>query len=187
MNLKFLEFLAPLGKKYGKKRIAAPLIMTPEYIDTSLDVFPIEFFNIQKLHYTIFGKDVFQDLDIKKSDLRRQCEQELKIKLMGLRQGFIAAAGNQRNLARDFTESFSGYMPLFKAIILLLGQEPPNNNHAILSVLEEISGVSTQVFKNVLIQKHKKAKPSIQQLNIVFEEYYTAIEKLGEVTDEISG
>jgi predicted nucleotidyltransferase len=60
MNLKFLEFLAPLGKKYGKKRIAAPLIMTPEYIDTSLDVFPIEFFNIQKLHYTIFGKDVFQ-------------------------------------------------------------------------------------------------------------------------------
>jgi hypothetical protein len=77
-------------------------------------------------------------------------------------------------------------MPLFKAIILLLGQEPPNDNHAILSVLEQISGVSTQAFKNVLIQKHKMAKSSIKQLNTVFEEYYTAIEKLGEITDEIS-
>ena len=125
MNLKFLEFLAPLGKKYGKKRIAAPLIMTPGYIDKSLDVFPIEFFNIQTLHFTVLGEDVFQDLDIKKSDLRRQCEQELKIKLMGLRQGYIAAAGDQKILARGFAESFSGYMPLFKSIISLLGKAAP--------------------------------------------------------------
>ena len=40
MDLKFLELLAPLGKKYGKQRVAAPLIMTPEYIKSSLDVFP---------------------------------------------------------------------------------------------------------------------------------------------------
>lgn len=186
MNLKFLEFLAPLGKKFGKKRIAAPLIMTPGYIDASLDVFPIEFFNIQWLHYTIFGKDVFQDLDIKKSDLRRQCEREIKIKLMGLRQGFISAAGNQRILGRGFAESFSGYIPLFKSIILLFGQEPPNHNNAILSVLEEVSGVGTDVFKKVLNQKHKKAQSPIQQLNIIFKEYYAALEKLGEITDEIA-
>ena len=186
MNLKFLEFLAPLGKKYGKKRIAAPLIMTPEYIDTSLDVFPIEFFNIQKLHYTIFGKDVFQDLDIKKSDLRRQCEQELKVKLIGLRQGFIAAAGDRKILARDFAESFSGYMPLFKAIILLLGKEPPRTNADILVTLEEVSGVRTEVFKIVLNQKKKNTKPSIEQLNMVFEDYYAAIENLGDITDALA-
>ena len=33
MDLKLLERLAPLGKKYGKKRIAAPLIMTPAYVE----------------------------------------------------------------------------------------------------------------------------------------------------------
>ena len=185
MDLKFIEFLAPLGKRYGKKRIAAPLIMTPAYINASLDVFPIEFFNIQKVHYTIFGKDVFQDLEIKKSDMRRQCEQELKIKLMGLRQGLIAAAGDKRLLNRGFAESFSGYMPLFKSIILILGQDPPQNNNAVLSVLEEVSGVDTGVFKNVLNLKQKKAKPSIEQLNIVFEEYYAALEKLGEIIDEV--
>ncbi len=40
MDLQFIRFLAPLGKKYGKKKIAAPLVMTPEYIDRSLDAFP---------------------------------------------------------------------------------------------------------------------------------------------------
>jgi hypothetical protein len=185
MDLKFLEFLAPLGKKYGKKRIAAPLIMTPEYIENSLDVFPLEFFNIKMLHHTVWGEDIFQFLEIHQSDLRRQCEQELKVKLIGLRQGYISAAGDQKILARGFAESFAGYMPLFKSIILLLGKEPPNNNDGILSVLEEVSGVRTEVFKIVLNQKKKKTKPSIEQLNMVFEDYYAAIEKLGEVTDAI--
>ena len=185
MDLKFLEFLAPLGKKYGKKRIAAPLIMTPEYIENSLDVFPLEFFNIKMLHHTVWGEDIFQFLEIHQSDLRRQCEQELKVKLIGLRQGYISAAGDQKILARGFAESFAGYMPLFKSIILLLGKEPPNNNDGILSVLEEVSGVRTEVFKIVLNQKKKKTKPSIEQLNMVFEDYYAAIEKLGEITDAI--
>ena len=185
MDLKFLEFLAPLGKKYGKKRIAAPLIMTPEYIESSLDVFPLEFFNIKMLHHTVWGEDIFQFLEIHQSDLRSQCEQELKVKLIGLRQGYISAAGDQKILARGFAESFAGYMPLFKSIILLLGKEPPNNNDGILSVLEEVSGVRTEVFKIVLNQKKKKTKPSIEQLNMVFEDYYAAIEKLGEITDAI--
>ena len=186
MDLKFLEFLAPLGKKYGRKRIAAPLIMTPEYIDKSLDVFPIEFFNIQQLHLTVFGEDIFIDLNINKSDLRRQCEQELKVKLIGLRQGYISAAGDRKILARSFAESFSGYMPLFKAIILLLGKVPPRNNADILSALEEISGVRTEVFKSVLDQKRKKTRPSLEQLNLVFEDYYAAIEKLGDFTDALA-
>jgi hypothetical protein len=186
MDLKFLEFLAPLGKKFGRKRIAAPLIMTPAYIDNSLDVFPIEFFNIQHLHATVFGEDVFQPLVIKKSDLRRQCEQELKVKLIGLRQGYISAAGDQKVLARCFAESFSGYMPLFKAIIVLLGHEPPHNNADILAVLQELSGIQAEVFKVVLQQKKDKAKPSIGQLNMVFGDYYTAIEALGDFIDALA-
>jgi predicted nucleotidyltransferase len=35
MDLKFLEVLAPRGKKYRKEQVAAPLIMTPEYITKS--------------------------------------------------------------------------------------------------------------------------------------------------------
>jgi len=185
MDLKFLELLAPLGKKYGKKRISAPLIMTPAYIDKSRDVFPIEFLNIKLLHHTVFGQDIFKDLDIDRSDLRHQCERELKVKLIGLRQGYISTAGDQKILAKGFADSFAGYMPLFKTIIVLLGREAPQNNPEILSVLTDITGIRTDAFKQVLALKKRQTKPTIEKLNIVFEDYYEIIEQLGEMIDAL--
>jgi hypothetical protein len=185
MDLKFLELLAPLGKKYGKKGIAAPLFMTPAYIDKSRDVFPIEFLNIKLLHHTVFGQDIFKDLDIDRSDLRHQCERELKVKLIGLRQGYISAAGDQKILARGFAVSIAGYMPLFKAIIVLLGRETPQNNPEILSALTDITGIRTDAFKQVLALKSRQTRPTIEKLNIVFEDYYKIIEQLGEMIDAL--
>ncbi len=60
MDLKFLELLAPMGKKYGKKKIAAPLIMTPDYIMKSLDVFPIEILNINSFTIPSWEKISFK-------------------------------------------------------------------------------------------------------------------------------
>jgi len=185
MDLKFLEILAPLGKKYGKKRIAAPLIMTPEYIETSSDVFPMEFLNIKLLHKTLYGEDIFQNLKIDPSDLRLQCERELKVRLIGLRQGYLSCSGNGKILTNMFIDSFSGYIPLFRSIIVLLGKEPPLRNHDVLTALEEVSGINTRVFRTVLTQKKQKTKLTMEQLNAIFEDYYTALEKLGDITDDI--
>jgi hypothetical protein len=182
-DLKFLEYLAPLGKKHGKKRVAAPLMMTPSDIEASLDVFPMEFLNLKLVHHTLFGDDIFRDLDIKKPDLRRQCERELKVRLIGLRQGYISASGNRKMLAKGFVDSFAGYMPLFKAIIALLASEVPQNNRESLTVLEELTGVDLEVFKLVLQLKKERTTPSIEQLKTIFEDYHAAIENLGEIID----
>ena len=185
MDLKFLEQLAPQGKKFGKQGIAAPLFMTPTYIDKSRDVFPIEFLNIKLLHHTVFGKDIFKDLAINHSDLRHQCERELKVKLIGLRQGYLSAAGDHKILAKGFIDSFAGYMPLFKAIIVLFDQEPPQSNPEILSALADIAGIRTDAFNEVSALKSRNTKPSIEKLNMVFENYYEAIEQLGEMIDAL--
>ena len=185
MDLKFLEFLAPLGRKYGKKKIAAPLIMTPAYIDKSRDVFPIEFLNIKLQHHTVIGDDIFGDLEIDLSDLRHQCERELKVKLIGLRQGYISAAGDQKILAAGFVDSFAGYMPLFKAIIVLLGHETPQNSREILATLTDITGIRTDAFDQVSALKSQPRKPTLEKLNIVFEDYYEIIEQLGEMIDAL--
>ncbi|MDX2510226.1 MAG: hypothetical protein QNK28_11830 [Desulfobacterales bacterium] len=185
MDLKFLEDFAPLGKKFGKKQVSSPLIMTPEYISSSLDVFPVEFLTIKLLHKTVFGKDIFNDLEINKSDLRLQCERELKVRLIGLRQGYLSSLGNRKFLADGFISSFSGYIPLFRGIILLLGTTPPMENEEVLTTLHDVSGVNTDVFKTVLKAKKDKTKLSIEILNSIFEDYYKAIEQLGNITDEI--
>jgi hypothetical protein len=185
MDLRFLKHLAPLGKKYGKKRLAAPLIMTPRYIRTSIDVFPIEFLNIKLLHHPVFGEDLFAGLDIQRVDLRNQCERELKVRLIGLRQGYLSSMGDPEILTDIFVTTISGYIPLFRGVVLLLGKEPPKTNEDVLDMLTAVSGVNTDVFREVLAEKKDRTKPSKERLNTIFESYYRAVEKLMEITDGI--
>jgi hypothetical protein len=186
MDLKFLELLAPLGKKYGKHKVAAPLIMTPEYIKGSLDVFPIEFLNFRLIHKTVHGGDIFKDIEINLNDLRHQCERELKSKLIWLRQGYISSQGDRKLLTEGFVNSISGYIPLFRGIITLLGKEPPIKQADVVRSLSEAAGVNTDVFAKVLNEKHDKVKHSIDELNTIFEDYYAATEALGRIADETS-
>jgi len=185
MDLKFLEIVAPLGKKYGKQKVAAPLIMTPDYIHDSLDVFPIEFLNFSLVHATVFGDDIFNNVQIDRMDLRYQCEREVKAKLIWLRQGYMSSMGDRKMLTEGFVNSITGYMPLFRGIIFLFGKEPPVRQSDVIRALSEAAQINTDVFTKVLKEKHEKMKLSIDELNTIFEDYYAATEKLGKIVDEI--
>lgn len=185
MDLKFLELIAPLGKKYAKQKVAAPLTMTPDYITSSLDVFPIEFLNFKLIHSTVYGEDIFQHIEIKRPDMRHQCERELKAKLIWLRQGYISSMGDKKMLTDGFVNAITGYIPLFRGIISLLGKEPPTAQKDVISVLSEVTNIDTGIFSKVLQKKHGKAKLSLDELNTIFEDYYAATEKLGNIVDEI--
>ena len=185
MDLKFLELLAPLGKKYAKHNVAAPLIMTPEYIRTSLDVFPVEFLSFKLVHSTVYGEDIFNDIEVERMDLRHQCERELKTKLIWLRQGYISSQGDRKVLTEGFIQSISRYIPLFRGIITLLGKEPPVEHAQVINTLSDATGVDTGIFSKVLKEKHDRAKLSMDELNTIFEDYYSAVENLVRIVDDI--
>jgi len=183
MELDFLKLLAPLGKKYGKKGIAAPLIMTPDYIDNSLDVFPIEFLDLKLLHQTVHGEDLLQNLEIRQADLRQQCERELKSRLIGLRQGYISAAGDRKILADGFNHAFSRYLPLFRGVIQLFGSQPAINPTAVLDQLQEATKVDLSAFRTIFQTRRKRQNLSMGELNTVFVNCYQALEQLGNKVD----
>ena len=185
MDLKFLEVLAPKGKKYRKKRVAAPLIMTPRYIQKSLDVFPIEFLNFKLIHETVYGEDILNDIEIRHGDLRHQCERELKVKLIGLRQGYLASMGDTKTLTEGLDGAITAHIPLLRGIIMLLGKTPPVEWDEVLQKLQQVTAVDCGVLKKVLDEKRQRAKLSLQELNALFEDYYAATEKLQKVVDEI--
>jgi hypothetical protein len=184
MDLGFLKLLAPLGKRHGKHKVAAPLIMTPDYVKSSLDVFPIEFLNFKHIHITVFGEDIFRDLAIDRMDLRRQCERDLKTKLIWLRQQYISSQGDKKLLSEGFINSITGYIPLFRGIIALYGKVPPVSQSEVIKVLATESNTDTHVFAKVLQAKHQQIKLSIDELNTIFEDYYAITERLGTIVDE---
>jgi len=186
MSMKFLELLAPLGKKYGKQSVAAPLIMTPGYIMSSLDVFPIEFLNFKRIHSTVYGEDILEGIEIQRMDLRQQCERELKTKLIWLRQGYLSSQGDRKLLAESFARSITDYIPLFRGILVLLGQEPPVIQSEVIETLGRAAGVDTGAFVKVLKKKHERIKLTIEELKTIFQDYYTATEKLSAIVNEIN-
>jgi hypothetical protein len=185
MELDFLKLLAPLGKKYGKKGIAAPLIMTPDYIRSSLDVFPIEFFDLKLLHRTIHGEDLLENLEIGMADLRQQCERELKSHLIGLRQGYLSAAGDRKILAEGFlSHTYSRYLPLFRGVIYLLGAAPAIDPLSVLRQLREATGIDFDGFETVFRVRGKRQSLSMEELNRTFTQCYQTLEQLGNLVDE---
>ncbi len=185
MDLQFIKFLAPLGKKYGKKKIAAPLVMTPEYIDRSLDAFPIEFLDFKRLHKTVYGHDLLKDLQITTPNLRLQCEREIKTKLIGLRQEYLSSLGKKKLIAAVLVRSFTGSMALFRAIITLLGKEPPVPRAEVITMLGSATGIDTEIFEKLLMLKADLLKPSEQELASFFERYYNALEATGKIIDDL--
>jgi hypothetical protein len=93
--------------------------------------------------------------------------------------------GNRKLLTESFVTSISGYIPLFRGIIILLDKEPPVRQGEVITALAGASGINTEVFAKVLKEKREKIKLSIEELNTIFEDYYTATEKLGRIIDEI--
>lgn len=185
MDLNFIEVIAPLGKKYKRKRIAAPLIMTPEYIINSVDVFPVEFLDFRLIHHTVFGEDILKGIEVKRADLRHQCEREIKSKLIGLRQSYISSQGNRRMLTESFINLITGYMPLFRGIIMLMGKEPPLIKNDVISELSASTGINTDIFRKILDMKRGRLKLAGDEKNTVFEKYYEATERIGKVIDDL--
>lgn len=185
MDLKFITFLAPLGKKYAKKRIAAPLIMTPQYIVKSADAFPVEFLDFKLIHKTVYGEDILNNMKIEKHSLHLQCQRDIKIKLMGLRQGYLSSLGEKEHLANGLVRTITGSMALFRAIIFLLGKEPPIQRTNVINTLGVVTGIEIDIFKRLLMLKAKTIKPTEQELLALFEQYYNVLESVEKITDDL--
>lgn len=183
MDFGFLEFIAPLGKKYRKKGIAVPLTMTPAYIDSSLDVFPMEFLDLKNIHITVFGEDILGELSVDNSNLRLQCEREIKAKLISLRRGYLSSMGDRKSLSEHLVGMIYGYVPLFRAVIHLLGKVPPLDKHKVAVVLRDITGLETDIFEKMILVRKKALTLSKEEILSAFKQYYAAVEKLAGIVD----
>lgn len=183
MDFGFIRSLAATGKKYKKKAIAAPLIMTPRYIRNSLDVFPVEFLDLRLIHKTLYGEDILKDLPIDKPHLRIQCEREIKTRLIGLRQGYVSTLNDERLLAGQLSQSIVGYIPLFRAVIYLMGKEPPVPKRDVIDEVSRATGIEMDTFMRVLRLRQQGTVLPKKDIPPLFENYYNATERLGAVID----
>lgn len=180
----FLDVISNLGKRYGKKKIRAPLIMARDYIRRSLEVFPLEFLEMKMIHRLVYGDDVLKDIKIEKADVRHQCERELKGKLQQLCQGYIKATGDKTALSGLIMGSLSGYFPVFRGILYLYDQKIPCEKANVLRSLKESCAIDVSVFARLLDMKSRGVQPSAATVRDVFEAVYRELDEIAKRVDE---
>lgn len=184
IHFDFFKFLAPLGKKFKAKGIAAPLVMSPSYIQESLDVFPMEFLELRLIHSVAYGADIVKDLEVDQGFLRLQCEREIKTRLIGLWHGYISSMGQTDIIASLLSRSIKGCMPLFRSIILLMGKQPPLKKFDVINALDEVAHIKGEFLTKVLFLREKRTKDRDEILSL-FENYYGNLEAVSEIVNAL--
>lgn len=176
VELPVLRRLAEHGARLGKASIAAPLIMTPEYIDRSRDTFPLEFIEIQQHHATVFGEDAFDALSFEDVHVRHQCERELKVILIGLRQGLLAAAGREKVASAVERDVAEGLLRTIRGMLWLKGQKEGKAASDVITEMEKLIDRKLTAVRVALdpVGPHGWDR---------FDALYRDVEALGEIVD----
>jgi len=171
--------------KGRKKSIVAPLFLDDEHIRRSADVFPIEFLDIQENHVALYGTDPFASLEIDKSNVRLQCEHELKGKLIRVRQGYLERGLLRKDIAALLVESLTSLVPIFRNMLRLKGQELPKTKREILERTARVFEVSSGPFLKILGFKEGTKAPDATAVDELLADYLTQLDKLAIAIDEL--
>ncbi len=162
MDLGLLRRVAERGTTLGKMGFAAPLTMTPEHIESSLDSFPIEFIEIQQLHATVLGDDPFASLVFDPAHVRLECERELKRFLIGLRQGLLAAAGRAAAIDVLQRDAAHGLLRTLRGMLWLKGSKAHQSDDRVVSGVEDLAKQPLRGLRGAL--NAPAAQPAIDDL-----------------------
>ncbi|NPV06290.1 MAG: nucleotidyltransferase domain-containing protein [Syntrophaceae bacterium] len=173
-----LEKLLPLIPKWRKKAVATPVIMTKDFIGSSLDAYPVEFLNMKRHYEVAFGEDVLAQLAFDEKALRLQCERELKGKVMLLRTRFLETADKAQELRALLAASITAFLSVFVALLALKGREAPRGRREIVAAVAESFGIETAPFLRCIDLREGEKGLTLPELRGIFRSYTEQIEKL---------
>ena len=172
---------------WRRKGVALPLFITEEYVETSLDVFPIEYLNMKNHYRLIHGKDILKDLRFDPEFLRLQCEREIKGKLLLLRGAFIETSGKGKALKGLITQALPALMAIFEALLHLKGVELPEGRQEMVGAVAEAFDLDGGVFEGLLNIRDDRVKFSQEESFNLFKGCLREMRKLSREVNALGG
>ena len=171
--------------KWRKRNIATPLFLSGQYIQTSVDAYPLEYLNFQRHYQVVFGRDVLRDLMVDRSMLRLQCEREVKGKLLLLRRTFLETEGKARALKTAIGFSLTAFIAIFEGLLFLRGHDPIKDRKERIRRVCEDFGLDHSLFITLLEVKEDRLKVKDEQMRELFKRYLKQIRELASKVDSM--
>ena len=180
-----LAKVLPYLSKWRKKRISTPLFLTAGYIESALDTYPVEFFNMKSSYRVLFGEDVLESIIFDPEDIRHQCERELRGKLLHLWQSFLETGGKARFLPGLASQSLKAFVPVFRAILYLVDKPSTGSKESVIREVADHFDLDHSLFDELIGIASKKKKASQEKITALYDHYTEAIERLTNEVDSM--
>lgn len=186
LSLKYLQASQPATLAWVRQGQPPPVFFTLDELKRAADVFPIEFLQMEKARDVLYGSDPFELVEISQANLRHQVEYELRTKFTQLRRLYLSQAPSPSNVTALMIDSFASFAALFRAVLILHGQEPPVHNADAVRSAAKLLSLETSPFEWILERKAGKSlSPSQSEVDEVFAGYITQIERVIHAVDLI--
>jgi predicted nucleotidyltransferase len=183
-NLELLS-LKPLASLMERFPLFEPLFLSEEYIAKSQDVFPIEFLDMQENYSLLYGKDVLKNIVIDTKNLRFQCEHELKVKLIALRQHYIFSNKNNKALQFFIIKTFISVLHISRNILRLKGIRPPYKKEEIICALTHVADIDTALWNKLLKAKQNVEKLRKDEIESIYKSFISDLQKIISAVDNL--
>ncbi|HZQ21571.1 MAG TPA: nucleotidyltransferase domain-containing protein [Terriglobales bacterium] len=184
-SLPKLQRLSTTLDWWTRKEQPAPLITTRQEIESSADVFSIEYFDMQKRHRVLFGDDPLANITIPMRLHRAQVEYELREKMILLRQRLLLAGSRKDRLWTLLLDSLPSFSALFRhALMAFDGQCSPSGREAFTAIGSRL-GIDSSAFLDVL--EVREGRVNARQFNVesLAARYLAAVEQVTATVDKM--
>ena len=172
-------------RAWARHGFATPVYFDPQFLRDALDVFPIEFLDMQTHHRVLWGPDLLADLRIGAEPLRRQCELELRGKLLKLRQAYVESSRSPRELEAVLVSAISGLVVLARTLLRLAGREVIGSTAAVLDRVETQLNVSAANLRKAWRLKRGEIRVTGAELDLVYQGVLEEFQRLVQVVDAL--
>ncbi len=166
-----------------KFRFIHPVFFTEKFIKNSADVFPIEFLDMKENRVVLYGRDILRDTVIDIKNLRFQCEQELKSKIINIKNAYLndnSRAGREKLLFKFFTST----LHILRNVLRLKGSVPSYAKEDIINDLSrEFAGIDDSVFRRILSAKSNNLKLGAKEIEEMSCSFVAELEKISDIVD----
>jgi len=137
-----LQAMAPAFAAWRKVAAEPPLLISRAEWARASDVFPIEITDMRAGYRVLRGPDPLANARVDRADLRQALERELRVKLLRLRQGYAAAAGDEKALGALAAGSAGTILVLLRSLLTLAGRPGPSAPAALAAAAAELVGAA---------------------------------------------
>jgi predicted nucleotidyltransferase len=175
----------PVVAEWSKRGQPPPLVFAESEWRASADVFPIEIEDMREAYRLLAGRNPFEGVTTRRTDLRMELEHEVRGKVLRLRTEYAAAAADGKALGRLLLHSAGTFFVLFRALLRLTGGAPPARHDALVKEAAAAAGLEAAAFSWVLAALDGKQRPELQPYDPIAGRYVDAMEKLAEYVDKL--